>query len=612
MPQREAHRLMRVSSFHQGLTSTGLLRLFALLLGTACLLTTHTSAHAAVQRCLAHTDCPSDHQCLNRRCFKGLVGTVAGRNTGAYKMAVPQVRWFGPSSPYARRLQRAIWLQVSKNFQLLPQTFEVIPYKSYIERPPYNGVNLGTFYFAAWTKLKANGLIKIGLRKKGKRFTLMFRFYDVDESKMIVKRDVTISKSGYRWTVHQMCDKVYKYLTSKPGIFATMIAYVKRNPKGGKDIWVSDIDGANQRRVVSNGAINVLPRWSRDGQHLIFTSYLTGGANLYKLNLRTKQMVRLSNQSGTYTGATYAPNQKRIAFSMTKQGGNAASDIYVMSSAGGGIKRLTTAWGIDVSPSWSPDGKQLAFVSQRFSNPHIFLMNADGSSQTRLTFKGDYNQEPRWSPRGNEIMFTARDEFLQYDLFVIKLEKDASGQLKPTYRRLTQNQGTNLEASWSPDGRYILFISNRVGERKIYIMNLDGSVQKLFMRGWGNFATPAWSPLMKRPPLPGGSAGRSYFAGIRVYGVKKMPAGHYVPDDGNQPAAPASKKPVPRMVKAKVAAKPRAQPKATQSKPKAAKAAPKEKEAPKRRAPAPRQEPKAKPRNTPTKRPQPTKEKGSD
>ena len=159
------------------------------------------------------------------------------------------------------------------------------------------------------------------------------------------------------------------------------------------------------------------------------------------------------------------------------------------------MRRVTRSWGIDASPTWSPDGKQIAFVSTRYATPQIFLMNANGTKQTRLTFKGDYNQEPRWSPTGKEILFTARDERLQYDLFVIQLNKNASGELKLDYRRLTQNQRKNLEADWSPDGKHIIFVSTRFGEKKIFVMNRDGSQQRLLFRGRGDYETPAWSPV---------------------------------------------------------------------------------------------------------------------
>lgn len=173
-----------------------------------------------------------------------------------------------------------------------------------------------------------------------------------------------------------------------------------------------------------------------------------------------------------------------------------ASNIFIMGSNGRGLRRLTKSWGIDASPSFSPDGKKLAFVSQRRVNPQLFMMNVDGSNQRRLTYFGDYNQEPRWSPGGRSILFTARDEYLKYDLFLLHLNKDGSlvkGEgMNP--QRLTQNQGSNYGGCWSPDGLMIMFVSNRFGERKLFLMSPDGKYQRLMIRTRGDYETPAWSP----------------------------------------------------------------------------------------------------------------------
>src|SRR5690606_12564842 len=128
-------------------------------------------------------------------------------------------------------------------------------------------------------------------------------------------------------------------------------------------------------------------------------------------------------------------------------------------------------WGQDVSATWSPDGRRIAFVSSRSGQPHIYVMNADGSSPRRLTFQGNYNQEPSWSPRADgHIAFTARDEKLNYDIF--RVDPD-SGEIT----RLAQDEGTRNESpSFSPDGQHIVFTSNRGpgSGRKLYVMDVDG------------------------------------------------------------------------------------------------------------------------------------------
>ena len=97
-------------------------------------------------------------------------------------------------------------------------------------------------------------------------------------------------------------------------------------------------------------------------------------------------------------------------------------EIYLLNPDSGKVqKRLTRNWGIDTSAAWSPDGKQIAFVSDRHGSPQIWVMNADGSGQRRLTFKGDYNQTPDWNPKEGLIAFTARDERAVFDIFTVKV-----------------------------------------------------------------------------------------------------------------------------------------------------------------------------------------------
>ncbi len=411
-------------------------------------------------------------------------------------------------------IQRDLETQLDDNFRRLVGMIRVLERKTFLEKEGENGIELGTFSFVTWQNVAANGLIKIALRAQDeKNLRVMFRYYDVDTNRQEIRVNRVVTRDRLRWFLHQVCNQIYKKLTGQEGIFTSYIAYVKPNPKGGKDIWVMDFDGQNRRRVISNGAINILPNWSPGGRYLTFTSYIEGRPYLYQLDLATEQLSRVSRLRGNYTGGTYAPSGQRIAFSISTKTG---SDLYASDAKGNHLRRLTKTWGINISPTWSPDGKRIAFVSERFATPHIYVMNADGSNQLRLTYKGEYNQEPQWSPKASEILFTARDEFLKYDLFVIQLSSDEQGKTSHEYRRLTQNQGRNFEACWSPDGRFILFISTRSGPRKLYIMNADGSEQQPFLKLKGDVESPAWSPIINQQYLPDGAAGRSYYRRVRL------------------------------------------------------------------------------------------------
>jgi TolB protein len=148
-------------------------------------------------------------------------------------------------------------------------------------------------------------------------------------------------------------------------------------------------------------------------------------------------------------------------------------------------QRLTNNLFIDSSPTWSPDGLQLAFVSNRHGSPQIWVMSASGANQHRLTTTGNYNQEPAWCPKCQvpTIAFTARDEKGRFDIFTV----DA-----PTGKnvvRLTENQGNNEHPSWAPNGRALVVASSRGG---LWVITADGKNQRQVFKGGAS--TPVWGP----------------------------------------------------------------------------------------------------------------------
>jgi len=362
--------------------------------------------------------------------------------------------------------------------------FKLIDPRSFIADPKQEGLSGASINFADWINVGAEGLIKVGVHKTGTDVTLDCHLFDVPSGKELLHKKYNGKAKTIRIMVHKFADVVVRHFTGNPSIFFTKIVFAKRVNRTTKEVCIMDFDGRNERCLVKNGSINLLPAWGAGGRTVYYSTYIKGGPHLYKYDLRTKKNKCISKASGLNIGASASPNGKSVALTLSK---DENSEVYVLKANGTHPKRLTRDWAIDSSPSWSPDSKKIAFVSERSGNPQVYQMNVDGSGAKRLTFKGNYNQTPDWSPRGDWILFNARDERLVYDIFKINPE---TGVIK----RLTQDQGNNEHPTFSPDGSLVVFSSTRTGESKLYIMNADGTNQRLISRKKGEYTTPEWGP----------------------------------------------------------------------------------------------------------------------
>jgi TolB protein len=224
-----------------------------------------------------------------------------------------------------------------------------------------------------------------------------------------------------------------------------------------------------------------MPAWSADGRAIAYTSYRNGRAGLYILNPYEGTRVEVHNL-GTNFSPDFSPNGRRLAFCSTVEEGN--SEIYVATSEGKNIRKLTFNKAIDTAPSWSPTNREIAFTSDRGGTPQIYIMDAEGSNVRRVSFGGNYHDGPAWSPTGDRIAYVSRVDQI-FDIYVLNLQTNQ-------IIKLTESLARNESPCWSPDGRHIIFSSNRIGNIQIYSVDYDGAnLKRLTSKGENKL--PDWS-----------------------------------------------------------------------------------------------------------------------
>src|SRR5215831_8141564 len=248
-----------------------------------------------------------------------------------------------------------------------------------------------------------------------------------------------------RRMAHEFADEIVKLLTGRDGIATSKIAYVAGS------IRMMDYDGANQRVFASDGPMLLLPQFSPDGHYLAYVSYKSGWPNAV---VRTADgaLVGGTHLRATTSSPVISPGGQ-LAFS-SAVAGTGSMEIFVSNLDGSNIRQLThTPRGINIAPRWNPaTGREIAFISDRGGSPQIYVMDASGANQRPLIARGGHADSPSWSPDGRYVAFTWGGAG-GFQVFVADV---GSGSLL----QLT-SRGVNESPTWSPDSRHLAFQSTR-------------------------------------------------------------------------------------------------------------------------------------------------------
>jgi TolB protein len=253
----------------------------------------------------------------------------------------------------------------------------------------------------------------------------------------------TYSGDG-RKAAHQFADDITKALGKCDGFATSRLAAISGGA-GHKELYVFDIDGANQVQVTHDNVISARPKWSTDGTKLAYTSYKSGYPDAYVITLPSSR-AKVAFFPGINSGPAFSPDGSRLALTLSKEGNPL---IYTLPSGGGAPTRVTPGGEphAETSPCWSPDGTKIVYDSDARGSAQLYTVPAGGGTPSRLPTVSGYSAEPDWSPDGSKIAFTGRSGG-QFQIGVYDLRTGQSSLL-------TTDGGE--DPSWTRNSRHLVY-----------------------------------------------------------------------------------------------------------------------------------------------------------
>lgn len=348
--------------------------------------------------------------------------------------------------------------------------------------------------YGLWNQLGAVWLVEGTLTVSGEQAILRVGLHDVVYGVLKEVRAFTlpaVAAPGFRMAVHRVSDAVVEWATGEPGMAASRVAYSRRAADGTWDIWMVDSDGEGARRLTRHSALVFSPAFAPDGLHIAYQYQSNSGdqSAIYELELaagRSRQVAGGADR--LHLTPTYAPDGSRILFARSSQGG---TEIFEVARSGGAPTRLTsTTIGDILGPTVAPDGRRFAFTGSAVGAPQIYVQ--DGSDRPQLISRfvrgaDSYATSADWNPLDDRIVFQSR---VQGQFQIVVVRADGSEM------RLLTAEGRNEDPSWAPDGRHVVFSSDRGGYRGLWVLDtITGRVRSLTRNHQDQL--PDWSGALR-------------------------------------------------------------------------------------------------------------------
>lgn len=255
-------------------------------------------------------------------------------------------------------------------------------------------------------------------------------------------------------------------------------------------VCVMNADGSGYRRLTpEDGIRHFYPSLSPDGQSVLYAAFREQNVyEIYNLDLNDGSVDRLTNRLGVLNAPEVSPDGNRITF-MRGAPTTQQNQIWVMDRNGDNPGNIPQILGWD--PTWSPDGKQILFASDRDGAIQLFTVNLNGRGLHRVTNLPAIRGRSDWSPDGQSIV-TYSGEAWNREVYMVNADGSNVRQLTPT-------GGNSQGPSFSPDGKWVVFTAyfDKYGDDhgcEIYIIRVDGTdLRRLTDNDYCDYQ-PRWGP----------------------------------------------------------------------------------------------------------------------
>jgi TolB protein len=319
-----------------------------------------------------------------------------------------------------------------------------------------------------------------------KSLSVVVKVYDINSQKFSYSNSYHVSKlDRFPFLAHKIAIDVNNYLKAPPiDWMQKFVIFAKYNSAKESEIVIADYTLTYQQTIVKNG-LNIFPKWANAKQDAFYYTSYDRVPTLYKVDLFTGKRTKIITSEGMLTCSDVSSDGTKLLLTMAP---NEQPDIYMLDLKTMQTIRVTRYKGIDVNGSFVDNEDRVVFVSDRLGSPNIFAKSVNGGSATeRLVYHGKNNNS--CTTYKNYIVYVSRDTQNEFDknsfnLYLISTRSDY-------IRQLTSN-GVNQFPKFSTDGESVLFIKNHKEQSALGIIRLNYNKSYLFPLNVGQIQSIDW------------------------------------------------------------------------------------------------------------------------